>query len=227
MVPSKTQKQPSHRAALSVGSLITLRPEYEERYIILHKHVFPEVLKRIRLCHIRNYSIFLRQGILLAHFEYTGKNYSGEMASMADAVTKEWWKLTDPMQEPLPDHKEGEWWTPADLLCRIEGKNIAGKTTRLAFVAQLGEGGLEQLRTALSAIPPAIARLVHSARLGNVHVYAHKRSVYLYAEHAGTSLSRSSLVLLEQSALFTSWRVSLEKYLASPWEEMKEVFHTA
>jgi L-rhamnose mutarotase len=28
----------------------------------------------------------------------------------ADPVTQEWWKETAPCQEPIPTHKEGEWW---------------------------------------------------------------------------------------------------------------------
>jgi L-rhamnose mutarotase len=33
------------------------------------------------------------------------------MARMAaDPVTQQWWKLTDPCQEPLESRAEGEWW---------------------------------------------------------------------------------------------------------------------
>ena len=33
------------------------------------------------------------------------------MAEMAkDSVTKAWWKLTDPCQEPLETRADGEWW---------------------------------------------------------------------------------------------------------------------
>ena len=84
------------------GSLIKLKPEYEERYIILHKHTFSGVLDRIRKSNIRNYSIFLRAGMLFSFFEYIGNDYDGDIAEIGrDKVTKEWWKLTDPMQEPL------------------------------------------------------------------------------------------------------------------------------
>lgn len=47
--------------AQHLGSLIRLRPECEEQYIILHKHTFPGVLQRICRSNIRNYSIFLRE----------------------------------------------------------------------------------------------------------------------------------------------------------------------
>jgi hypothetical protein len=57
------------------GSLIKLKPEYEERYIILHRHTFPAVLKRIYDSHIRNFSIFLLESMLFSYFEYIGTNY--------------------------------------------------------------------------------------------------------------------------------------------------------
>ena len=104
-----------------VGSLIRLRAEYEERYIILHRHVFPEVAERIRKSNIRNYSIFLRDGLLFSHLEYVGSDLSADMAAMGDPVTKEWWKLTEPMQMPLKTRQKGEWWAPATFLGHFGG----------------------------------------------------------------------------------------------------------
>ena len=43
------------------GSVIGLKPEQIEEYKKLHAAVWPDVLKMIRQCHIRNYSIYLRQ----------------------------------------------------------------------------------------------------------------------------------------------------------------------
>jgi L-rhamnose mutarotase len=92
--------------------VIGLKPEFEERYIILHKHTFPGVLKRIRDSNIRNDSIFLRDSVLFSYYEYHGQDYEEDMRKISeDTITQEWWKLTDPMQEPLQDRKEGEWWT--------------------------------------------------------------------------------------------------------------------
>ncbi|MBC8186425.1 L-rhamnose mutarotase [candidate division KSB1 bacterium] len=100
------------------GSLIGVKKEFEERYIILHKHIFPGVLDRIHKCNISNYSIFLKDGILFSHFEYIGSDFAADMEAMADETTEEWWKLTDPMQEPPEDRKEGEWW--ASIVLPVE-----------------------------------------------------------------------------------------------------------
>jgi hypothetical protein len=32
-------------------------------------------------------------------------------AIAADPIVQDWWKLTDAMQEPLPDRQPGSWWT--------------------------------------------------------------------------------------------------------------------
>jgi cob(I)alamin adenosyltransferase len=50
-------------------SIIRLRPEYEERYTVLHRHVFPGVLKTIRACGIRNYS---DEGVQVTIYTKTG-----------------------------------------------------------------------------------------------------------------------------------------------------------
>lgn len=93
------------------GMLIKVRPEKLDEYKELHTNPWPGVLKTIHDCNIRNYSIYLKDGFLFGYYEYIGEDYAADMAKMAaDPVTQEWWKHTDPCQEPLSTRKEGEWW---------------------------------------------------------------------------------------------------------------------
>ena len=93
------------------GSVIKLKPEKITEYKRLHAHVWPEVLKMIHECNIRNYSIYFKDGYLFSYFEYQGEDLNTDMKKMAaDSNTQAWWKLTDPCQEPLETRKEGEWW---------------------------------------------------------------------------------------------------------------------
>jgi len=93
------------------GSVIKLKPEKETEYKALHANAWPDVLKMIRACNIRNYSIYLKDGYLFSYFEYHGDNFAADMQKMADdPTTQEWWKLTDPCQEPLETRQPGEWW---------------------------------------------------------------------------------------------------------------------
>jgi L-rhamnose mutarotase len=102
------------------GSVIGVRPEKIEYYKKLHKAVWPGVLKMIKQCNIRNYSIYLKEVepgkfYLFSYFEYTGKNYEADMAKMAaDATTQEWWKECNPCQSPVPTARRGEWWSPME-----------------------------------------------------------------------------------------------------------------
>lgn len=93
------------------AQIIHLRPESEAAYKKYHQAVWPEVLSKITECNIRNYSIFLRNNILFGYFEYVGNDFIADTAKMAaDPKTQEWWTIMDPMQKPLDDRAEGEWW---------------------------------------------------------------------------------------------------------------------
>jgi len=97
------------------GSVIGLRAAKLKEYKKLHAAVWPGVLRMIRQCHIRNYSIYLRRiagrHYLFSYFEYTGRNFKADMAKMAaDSITQKWWALCIPCQVPLPDRVRGQWW---------------------------------------------------------------------------------------------------------------------
>jgi L-rhamnose mutarotase len=65
----------------------------------------------IKKCNIRNYSIFHKDDMLYAYFEYTGTDFEADMAKMAaDPKTLEWWSVMEPMQNPVATRKQGEWW---------------------------------------------------------------------------------------------------------------------
>jgi cytidyltransferase-like protein len=93
------------------GQTIGLKPGSEEPYIILHKNTFPGVLDRIARSNIRNYSIFMHNRVLFGFYLYCGLNYPADMDDLSkDSSTKEWWKLTAPLQEPLATRNPGDWW---------------------------------------------------------------------------------------------------------------------
>jgi L-rhamnose mutarotase len=101
------------------GTVIGLRAKKLKEYKRLHAAVWPDVLRMIKRCHIRNYSIYLRQiagrYYLFSYFEYTGKDFTADMAKMAaDPTTQRWWRCCKPCQVPLPDRHAGEWWATMD-----------------------------------------------------------------------------------------------------------------
>jgi len=215
------------------GSLIKVKKEYEERYIILHKHTFPGVLDRIHKCNIRNYSIFLLDGVLFSHFEYVGSDFEGDMAGMADEVTKEWWKLTDPMQEPFESRKEGEWWASMELLFEMDtSKATYQKAQRLAFIGELKEDQLSGFKQSLNDIDQAYLDLILSHNIQNWTVYEKDNTVYFYYEYVGTAL-REDVADLGKTEGFKAFNDKIEPLFEIPegnnnqvWRYMTEVFHT-
>ena len=97
--------------------VIGVKPDKIEYYKKLHAAAWPGVLAKIKECHIRNYSIYLRevaegQFLLFSYFEYTGNDLEADMARMAaDPETRRWWKETDPCQSPIPTRLDKEFWS--------------------------------------------------------------------------------------------------------------------
>ena len=103
------------------GSVIKVRPEKLEEYKVLHADVWPEVLKMIEQCGIRNYSIYHKDGFLFSYFEYVGDDYEADMQKMADdATTRKWWDVCGPCQEPLDTREKGEWWASMEEVFHSE-----------------------------------------------------------------------------------------------------------
>ncbi|MDF2666009.1 MAG: hypothetical protein K0R81_1859 [Microbacterium sp.] len=72
------------------ASVIGVSPENREEYERYHAAVWPGVLEQI---------------------EYVGDDYEADMAAMAaDPETQRWWAVQEPLQSPVPDRREGEWW---------------------------------------------------------------------------------------------------------------------
>lgn len=103
------------------GWVIKVRPEKLDEYKKLHAAVWPDVLKMIKDCNIKNYSIYHRDGFLFSYLEYTGKDFSGDMAKMAaDPTTQKWWAVCKPCQKPIDSAKEGEWWADMEEVFHLD-----------------------------------------------------------------------------------------------------------
>jgi L-rhamnose mutarotase len=96
-----------------MGMLVSLKPNRVEEYRDLHRAVWPEILRRITECNIRNYTIFLKEpeNLLFGYWEYVGSDFDADMQKMAaDRDTRRWWAICKPCQEPVGTRKEGEGW---------------------------------------------------------------------------------------------------------------------
>lgn len=112
---------PEAQTVARYGWVIQVKPEKLDAYKDLHAHPWPEVDSMIKACNIRNYSIYYRDGLLFSYLEYTGDDFEADMAKMAaDSITKAWWSLTDPCQEPVETAGEGVWWADMEEVYHLD-----------------------------------------------------------------------------------------------------------
>jgi len=168
------------------GRLIRLRPTYRERYVILHEHPFPEVLEQIHEANLRNYSIFLRKGMLFSFFEYVGRDYEADMAAMAEHdVVQDWWTLTDPMQESVLPDEAGEGWAPMRELYHGGAKQVPSPTTmKAAFVRRLADEEAE-VAPIFDEKGDALDEALAASPFQNYSVYRWGAHLYSYVEYTG------------------------------------------
>ena len=104
-----------------ICSLINVKPEVIAEYERIHADVWPDVLSALKKANVQNYSIYRHEDLLISYMEYTGVDFEADMAKIAaDPRTQEWWKVTDPMQNPLPGNLEGQWWRPVPEVFHLE-----------------------------------------------------------------------------------------------------------
>jgi cytidyltransferase-like protein len=122
------------------GSIIKLKPGNTVQYKALHRNTFPGVIDRIEKSNISDYTIFLSDGILFSHMAYAGADFEHDMNEMAsDEPTRDWWLLTDPLQEPFEGCREGEWWAAIEhVLSFNQGDPASPTAQRHAFMVESG-----------------------------------------------------------------------------------------
>ena len=108
------------------GSIIGLRKEFEDQFMMLYKHAFPGVVERICRSNISDYSIFLHNNILFSYMVYAGTDYEADMKAIgSDKTTQEWGKLIEPMHQPFKSKQENERWADIKLWYSTELHSLA------------------------------------------------------------------------------------------------------
>jgi len=118
-----------------------LKPSHFDLYTQLHDKPWPAVLERMSKSNMRNFTIYLHKetSTMFSHFEWIGHwktpcstpeeeqtLFAADMQAIAeDPITRAWWKLCEPCQQPfsqwkkgskmLSDGGSGDWWAP--LIC--------------------------------------------------------------------------------------------------------------
>jgi cytidyltransferase-like protein len=200
--PETNIQQPMTNPHKPFGSLIRLKEEAAGPYILLHQHAFPPVLERIARSNIANYSIFLLDGMLFGFYDYLGRDYEKDMAAIGeDHATRQWWKLTEPMQEPLASRNQRDWWAAMEhvdyyLITEGNHQNFVRKAFRIDAELLDQKTGFEKIIQEFST------------QLKRAELFVWEDDFYLYTE------------------ILTDYITDFKDDTLPGWKEMMEVFHT-
>jgi hypothetical protein len=79
--PAETRNTMRGQLMQRFGMTLRLKPGAAEAYKAHHRTVWPEVLKMITECNIRNYSIYFKDDVLFSYFEYHGSDMKKDSAT--------------------------------------------------------------------------------------------------------------------------------------------------
>jgi L-rhamnose mutarotase len=108
------------------GAVVGVKDSMVARYKELHAAAWPDVLAIIKRSNLRNYSIYLHKladgrYYLFSYFEYTGSEFTVDMARMAgEPVTQRWWVECVKCLELLPDRALDEVWSPMEEVFHLD-----------------------------------------------------------------------------------------------------------
>ena len=234
-----TQKVERH------GAVIAIPKESIAEYKRLHAATWPGVLQMIGKTHIHNYSIYLGevapdQDYLFAYYEYTGRNFDADMARMKnDKTTQEWWKLTDPLQRPLPTRKEGEWWAQWQEVFHHDGPACKPSQikSRHGSIIGMPEKNILAYTQLHAAVWPGVLAALDKVNIRNYSIYLGqiKPGEYLlfsYFEYIGDDFQGDMARMGDEvTKLWWTYTDPLQVRLpgtpeGQQWKTMEEVFHT-
>lgn len=111
MCCSKKKVEPvGEKKVKVVGMVVGIKPEVIPAYKRLHADDNAGVRALLTKYNMHNFSIFLHEirgsWYEFGYYEYTGDDFECDMAKLdAEPRNKEWLKVCDPMQVPLPGEK--------------------------------------------------------------------------------------------------------------------------
>ena len=98
-------------AVKRIAQVVGVKPKDIAEYERIHEEVCPTVLATLKRANVQNFSIYRYEHLLFSYMEYTGNDYEADMALIAaDPETQRWWKITGPMQNPVSEVENGQWW---------------------------------------------------------------------------------------------------------------------
>jgi L-rhamnose mutarotase len=216
-----------------IAQIVQVKQRHIPEYDRIHAEVWPGVLETIAACNIHNYSIFRYNTLLFAYMEYHGDDYEADRAKMAaDPVTQEWWKITAPMQQPMPDVEEGQWWKQLPEIFHTDGPR--GRVNkRMSSVIHVKDWAIEEYERMHADTWPGVLAAIEDANIRNYSIYRYHHLLFSYSEYHGedweadTSRNAADAVSQEWWKITTSQLQPVPEAAEGAYDyPIPEVFHT-
>ena len=236
------------QAVQRFGEVAAIHPDSIVKYKELHASVWPEVLEGLTRFNIQNYSIHLKElesdrPYLFGYFEYTGKDFDGDMARMLeDPVVKKWEDLAggECLIDQSPDGK-GLWWVYMEEVFyhagRIGNKVDESKVQRYAMVIGLRPEMVEPY-SLLHKYP--WTEVLDKITEGNIRYYSiylsklnDKFYLFSYFEYIGNDFE-ADMAMIDNDPSTVAWMKFTDKACQLPvttrsagewWAFMEEIFY--
>jgi L-rhamnose mutarotase len=227
------------------GTVIGIPKENIAEYKRLHAETWPGVLKMIHKTNIRNYSIYLGevdtdQYYLFGYYEHVGGDYEADMAKMKkDKTTQEWWKHTDPLQEPLPSRKQGEWWAQWEEVFHDDGPayDKSRITSRHGAIIGMPAENILAYTQMHAAVWPGVLAAITRANIRNYSIYLGQIRpgeylLFSYFEYIGEDFAGDMEGIADEvTKAWWTYTDPLQVRLpgtpqGEQWKTMEELFHT-
>lgn len=227
------------------GIVIGIPNEHIAEYKRLHAETWPGVLKAIDKANIRNYSIYLGEvapdrHYLFGYYEYAGRDHDADMARMKkDETMQKWWELTDPLQEPLPTRREGEWWAQWAEVFHHDGPAYADEeiASRHGSIIGLAEENILAYTQMHAAVWPGVLATLDRVNVRNYTIYLGRIKpgqwlLFSYFEYTGDDFSGDVEDMADEvTKLWWNYTDPLQVRLpgtpeGEQWKGIEQVFHT-
>ncbi len=232
----------ARRHGIVIGIASRHIPEYKR----LHAETWPGVLRAVDRAGMNNYSIYLGEvapdrHYLFGYYEYTGDDFEADMARMKQNETmQQWWKLTDPLQEPLPTRKPGEWWSEWEEVFHYDGPVYDQRDIKLRYGSIVGirEESILAYTQMHAAVWPGVLAALGDVNIRNYSIYLGQVTpgeylLFSYFEYIGGDFERdmARMAADEVTQLWWTYTDPLQTRLpgtpaGAQWKAIEQVFHT-
>lgn len=194
------------------GSVIALKPEFELQYKALHRNTFPGVLEQISQSNITDYTIFYHKNLLFSYMRYSGVDFDADSKKMAnDAITRDWWTITDQMQQTVEGCPANAWWAHLSLDFEFSRNGNQAETTyRSAFITNISPKLLHNDFALLS-------QMLDNDKYGDfscLKIFSGFGNTYMYVESILSIKNQSINEILQSLGFISNFHL------------MEQVFHT-